>query len=232
LSFGGSTICKDIMDILIPATPEAGGSALTALLAADPGRRAVFDNLVSRLEADGRCGDRARYYIARHAFRRATLRSVVSATGQRIPEWTRESRAAERQNTAFIAGYRDTYNAFRKDVRTRPRPSAMPDMISGNPSPYRTPPTPEQEAQLAAMVEQVRKRREKAATKRAKEATTASKAKRLKASRPRPPQPHTAHVLAYSRHRLPAIIAERMAAPPSPDRDPMIGGLRRAHSPT
>lgn len=115
------------MDIIFPRTPEDGGSNLAALLAADPGRRAVFKNIAFRLEPDGRLGDRARFYVASAPFRRATLRSVLSATGQHIPTWAREGRAAERQNADFITAYRESYTDFRREVRAEAKAQRRAD---------------------------------------------------------------------------------------------------------
>jgi hypothetical protein len=71
---------------------------------------------------------------------------------------------------------------------------------------------------------QVRARREKAAAKRAKEAAADAKPKRCKVPKALTPAQHDAHILAYRPHRILGIVAERLAAPPDPDRDPMIGG--------
>jgi len=127
------------MDILIPLTPEAGGEHFAALLAPDPARRAVVDNIACKLEPSpaeapsghGRLGDRARCYVSRQGFRRATLRSILSATGQSIPEWAREGHKAAAQNEAFIAAYRDAYNDARRADRYERREQARVDNMAG-----------------------------------------------------------------------------------------------------
>lgn len=89
------------MEIILD--PAAGGDNLAALLSADPQRRAIARAIFARLESDGRFGRRALDYIAAAPLRRATLRSILSAAGQRIPEWTREGSKAERRRANLAA---------------------------------------------------------------------------------------------------------------------------------
>ena len=103
--------------IYLPPSPVLGGANLVAYIAADPRRATVFGNIRSRLAAAAEIGDVARYYVARNPFRRAVLRGILLATHQRLPEWVKETREAAEANSQFISEYRETYNAFRQQVR-------------------------------------------------------------------------------------------------------------------
>ena len=101
----------------IPSSPDAGGPYLAAYIAADPRRNRVFDNINARLGPAGKVEALARYYIVRNAYRREVFRGILIATRCKIPIWARESFASAEANRAFIADYRDAYNAFRKETR-------------------------------------------------------------------------------------------------------------------
>jgi hypothetical protein len=90
---------------------------LAGYIAADPIRRQIFDNIRFRLDPASRVGDLARFYVVRCARRRAVLRGILLTTGQRLPDWVKETPAAAEANQQFVADHRDAYNAFRREVR-------------------------------------------------------------------------------------------------------------------
>lgn len=105
----------------LPFTPGTPGEhMLASYLRADPRRLPILQSIMLRLDDDGAVGDRARYYVVRSAFRRAVLRGVLIALGFPIPAWARETAGATKANGAFIASYRESYNAFRRELRRTP----------------------------------------------------------------------------------------------------------------
>ena len=101
----------------LPSSPEIGGPKLVAYLNANQNRRAVFDNIQSRLATMGRVDDLARYYIVRSEYRREVFRGILAACRCRIPGWAKECRTASELNRKFIVDYREAYNAYRRDSR-------------------------------------------------------------------------------------------------------------------
>ena len=101
----------------LPSSPEIGGPKLAAYVAADPRRRAVFDNIRSRLGPAGKVEALARYYIVRCEYRREVFREILLACRCRLPCWARRSHAAAEMNKVFVEEYREAYNAFRRESR-------------------------------------------------------------------------------------------------------------------
>jgi hypothetical protein len=90
------------------------------------------------------------------------------------------------------------------------------------PEPYKVPPTPEMAALLAAMEAKARapaKERKASIKKRPARVTAAGS------------WPHDAHVWAYRQHRILYVVAERLAAPPSPNICSSIAGGRPIAAP-
>jgi len=108
-----------------PLTPDAGGERLRAYLAAEPGRRAVYESIVDHLNADGIVGVLARFYVMRSSYRRMVFRAVLAAVGQPIPSWAQETPEAAASNRLHLARYRDAYNAVRIERRARPSASTL-----------------------------------------------------------------------------------------------------------
>jgi hypothetical protein len=96
---------------------NAGANKLAAFLAADPNRLPVLNYIRSKLEADGRVGDLARFYIVRNGFRRAVFRGTLIATGLPVPEWAKETPDAAFDNLHFIEFHREAYNRVRNEQR-------------------------------------------------------------------------------------------------------------------
>lgn len=90
--------------IYLPSSPEIGGPKLAAYLAA-PRRRAVFDNIRSRLGPVGRVDDLARYYIVSDDYRQRIFRKILLACRCRVPAWARMTDDATELNRAFMEAY-------------------------------------------------------------------------------------------------------------------------------
>ena len=90
---------------------------LASFLRANPNRLPVLRSILSRLDDDGAVGDRARYYVVRHSFRRAVLRGALIALGFKLPTWTHETPAAAAANRLFIEAFRGQYSEQRRQQR-------------------------------------------------------------------------------------------------------------------
>jgi hypothetical protein len=77
----------------------------------------VAQNILARLDPDGRVGIIARYYIVRSDFRRATFRGIVIAAGLPLPDWAQSTRLAASVNRAFVLDHRAEYNEDRRQRR-------------------------------------------------------------------------------------------------------------------
>lgn len=73
--------------------------------------------MVDHLTPDERVGILARFYVMRSAYRRAVYRGILAAVGQAIPSWAQETPEAASSNRAFLARYRNAYNATRIERR-------------------------------------------------------------------------------------------------------------------
>ncbi len=122
---------------------------LASYLAANPDRARVLITISEMLDADGRVGDRCRYYVSANEFRRSVLRGTLAALGIAIPGWLHESQRAYQTNAIFRAAYRDHYQPpgtvpplwsepeppmpRRKRRRRRKAPAALSNLSSPSP---------------------------------------------------------------------------------------------------
>jgi len=102
----------------LPFNPDdLGDTMLARYLRADPGRLPVLKSICTRLDDNGRVGDRARYYVIRDGFRRAVLRGVLICEAIPLPSWLYETPEAGAANRDFLDRYRDEYNQQRREKR-------------------------------------------------------------------------------------------------------------------
>lgn len=90
---------------------------LASYLRKEPSRLPVLQNVMGLLDEDGSVGDQARYYVVRSSFRRAVLRGTLAALAFKMPSWAKETLAAAEANRVFVAAYRASYNAHRRQQR-------------------------------------------------------------------------------------------------------------------
>ena len=91
--------------IYLPSSPEIGGPTLVSYLAADPRRRAEFDNITARLGPLGKVENTTRFYVVQSPFRRQVFRRSLAAVHEEIPLWAMEGAHAAGANRQFIDGY-------------------------------------------------------------------------------------------------------------------------------